>query len=148
MIDDESEAIDQFNQKLAVDPKTGMLGLTYYRTGSGTERTKTNLMFRFSTDAGGTWSKATQVTSASTDETAAGYDPNQYGDYNGLSACLLHFSLSGVQALYASCKQSDRGAFLSELSDRRSPYSARRSRDHHHPSLSGFAILISQSLSP
>lgn len=87
MIDDESEAIDQFNQKLAIDPETGMLGVTYYRTGSGGDRNKTNLMFRFSTDSGDTWSKATQVTSATTDETSAGADRNQYGDYNGLSVC-------------------------------------------------------------
>jgi hypothetical protein len=39
-----------------------------------------------SRDDGLTWSAATKLTSAQTDETSAGADgTNQYGDYNGLS---------------------------------------------------------------
>jgi hypothetical protein len=78
---------DQFNQRLAVDPETGFLGIVYYDTGTGADRTKTNLVFQFSTDNGQTWSlPPTTITSATTDETAPGADQgNQYGDYNGLS---------------------------------------------------------------
>jgi hypothetical protein len=86
-INDASATSDQFNQKLAVDPETGVLGITYYDTGDGISRAKTNLMFQYSTDGGNTWSeKPTKVTEVSTDETTANADSgNQYGDYNGLS---------------------------------------------------------------
>jgi hypothetical protein len=78
---------DQFNQKLAVDAETGVLGIIYYNTGSVTDRNKTNVMFQFSIDNGETWSKQpTKVTTAATDETTVNADNgNQYGDYNGLS---------------------------------------------------------------
>jgi BNR/Asp-box repeat len=82
-----SSRTDQFSQKLAVDPETGVLGIVYYSTGTGPDRNKTNLMFQFSTDGGKTWSKQpTQITTATTDETTVEADNgNQYGDYNGLS---------------------------------------------------------------
>ncbi len=38
-----------------------------------------------SNDDGQTWSTAAKLTSARSDETTAGADGNQYGDYNGLS---------------------------------------------------------------
>lgn len=83
----ETAACDQFNQRLAVDPETGQLGIVYYQTGTGAERRKTNLMFQFSSDNGKSWTAApTKITSLTTDETSAGADTgNQYGDYNGLS---------------------------------------------------------------
>jgi hypothetical protein len=78
---------DQFNQRLAVDPETGVLGIVYYSTGTGQDRKKTDLVFQFSSDGGQTWSNpATKVTTAMTDETDRDADlGNQYGDYNGLS---------------------------------------------------------------
>jgi hypothetical protein len=77
---------DQFNQRLAMDPETGVLGIVYYNSGTGADRKRTNLMFQFSTDAGKTWSNPTKVTTATTDETTVEADNgNQYGDYNGLS---------------------------------------------------------------
>jgi len=85
-INDSTDRNDQFNQKLVVDPKTGNLGIIYYQTGTGSDRKKTNIFFQASIDNGGTWSKpATRVTTATTDETTATADLNQYGDYNGLS---------------------------------------------------------------
>jgi hypothetical protein len=78
---------DQFNQRLAVDPETGVLGIVYYNTGTGAARKKTNVVFQFSADNGATWSKPeTKVTEKTTDETTGSADlGNQYGDYNGLS---------------------------------------------------------------
>lgn len=85
-INDEAGRTDQFNQRLAVDPETGHLGIIYYNTGTGATRKKTNVMFQFSTDNGKTWKPPTKVTSAPTDETTGGANEgNQYGDYNGLS---------------------------------------------------------------
>jgi hypothetical protein len=83
---------DQFNHRLAVDPDTGVLGIVYYSTGTGADRKKTNLVFQFSIDGGGIWSKPTKVTTAATDETTVDADNgNQYGDYNGLSVASLVF---------------------------------------------------------
>ena len=80
------DASDQFNHRLAVDPQSGTLGIIYYGTGTGTNRTKTNLFFQASVNNGTTWSSVTQVSTAPTDETASPADLlNQYGDYNGLS---------------------------------------------------------------
>jgi len=78
--------VDQFNQRLAIDPETGILGIVYYSTGRDADRKKTNLMFQFSSDSGKTWSTPTKITTAMTDETTVHADNgNQYGDYNGLS---------------------------------------------------------------
>lgn len=79
---------DQFNQRLALDPETGNLGIIYHNTGTGQNRRKSHVVFQLSTDRGATWSTpAIQVTDAMTDETTVDADlGNQYGDYNGLSA--------------------------------------------------------------
>ena len=86
-INDSAKLDDQFNQRLAVDPETGILGIVYYNTGTGAARKKTNLYFQLSTDRGSSWSNpASTVTTAMTDETTVNADNgNQYGDYNGLS---------------------------------------------------------------
>jgi hypothetical protein len=78
---------DQFNQWFVVDETTGRIGVMYYDTVNDTTRKKTDVYFQSSTDGGLTWSAATKVTTAMTDETIAGADSgNQYGDYNSLSA--------------------------------------------------------------
>jgi hypothetical protein len=77
---------DQFCQRLAVDPASGALGIVYYNTGKGADRTKTDLFFQVSSDKGKTWSSPVKVTTRMTDETAQNADTgNQYGDYNGLT---------------------------------------------------------------
>lgn len=93
-INDENGRTDQFNQKLAIDPETGVLGIMYYNTGNDADRKKTNVVFQFSQDGGTTWSSTTKVTSALTDETAMSADNgNQYGDYNGMSAAKGNFAM-------------------------------------------------------
>ena len=86
-LNDQTGLNDQFNQRLAVDESTGALGIIYYDTIGDTGRLKTDVWYQSSFDDGVTWSAATKVTSAMTDETSAGADfGNQYGDYNGLAA--------------------------------------------------------------
>ena len=86
MTNNQSSLNDQFNQWLGVDPTTGRLALMYYDTVGGTSRKKTDVYYQTSADNGATWSAATKVTSAQTDETVTGSDSgNQYGDYNSLS---------------------------------------------------------------
>ncbi len=77
---------DQFNQWLAVDETNGQLGIMYYDTVGDAGRKKTDVWYQTSSDDGATWSAATKVTTAQTDETVAGADSgNQYGDYNALT---------------------------------------------------------------
>jgi hypothetical protein len=77
---------DQFNQAMAVDDVTGRVVIIYYDTVGDATRKTTNVWMQSSIDNGATFSAATQVTSAATNETIAGADSgNQYGDYNGVS---------------------------------------------------------------
>ena len=86
MLNNQPSLNDQFNQRLVVDETTGRLVVIYYDTVGDPGRKKIDIYYQTSTDDGVTWSTATQVTTAQTDETAGGADlGNQYGDYNGLS---------------------------------------------------------------
>ncbi len=76
---------DQFNQWLVVDETTGRLAVMYYDTVSDPGRKKTDVWYQTSTDDGLTWSAPFKVTTAQTDETVAGSNSFQYGDYNGMS---------------------------------------------------------------
>ena len=85
MINNQVTLNDQFNPRLAVDEATGQLLVVYYDTLNDPARRATDLWCQTSFDDGATWSVALRVTSAQTDETAAGADAGQYGDTIGLS---------------------------------------------------------------
>lgn len=86
MINNQASKNDQFNQWFVVDETTGRIGVMYYDTVNDAARLKTDVYFQSSTDGGVTWSAATKVTTAMTDETTSSANlGNQYGDYNGLS---------------------------------------------------------------
>jgi hypothetical protein len=86
IVNPDASRSDQFNQRLAIDPSTGILGIVYYDTSADAGRLKTNLVFQSSADSGANWSTPLIVSSAMTDETNNTADRlNQYGDYNGLS---------------------------------------------------------------
>lgn len=77
---------DQFYSHLVVDETDGKLVVIYYDTPNDSSRIKTDIWMQTSSDDGLTWSAPVQITSAETDETAAGADGgNQYGDYIGLT---------------------------------------------------------------
>ena len=76
---------DQFHSKLCVDESNGNLIVTYRDTVNDATRLQTDVFMQTSTDDGQNWSTAVRVTSARTDETTAGFNPNQYADYDGLS---------------------------------------------------------------
>ena len=85
-INNQSGKNDQFNQWFVVDENDGRLAVMYYDTVADAGRKKTDVYYQTSTDDGATWSAATKVTTAMTDETVSGADSgNQYGDYNSLS---------------------------------------------------------------
>ncbi len=85
MLNNQASLNDQFHSKLAVDDSTGNLIVIYDDTVADPGRLQTDIWMQTSTDDGQTWSSATKVTSARSDETTAGANLNQYGDYNGLS---------------------------------------------------------------
>jgi hypothetical protein len=86
MINNQSSLNDQFNQWLGVDDTTGRLAVIYYDTVGDSTRKTTNIWYQTSGDNGVTWSAATKLTTATTNETSSGSDSgNQYGDYNSLS---------------------------------------------------------------
>ncbi len=85
MLNNRASRNDQFNPRLAVDDTDGTLMVVYYDTVDDPGRLKTNLWYQSSADNGTTWTEAIRITSAETDETSAGADANQYGDYNGLT---------------------------------------------------------------
>jgi hypothetical protein len=76
---------DQFNPWLAVDDTDGAVRVMWYDTRSDPARRRSDVYFRESADGGLSWSGEVLVTTAPSDETTAGADPNQYGDYNGLA---------------------------------------------------------------
>ena len=92
-VNDQSSKNDQFHPALAVDETNGFVALVYYDTVGDSGRHKVDLWMQVSNDNGQTWSTATKVTSASTDETVAGADnaaggglDDQLGDYIGVTA--------------------------------------------------------------
>ena len=86
-INDQSGLNDQFFPRLAVDDLTGNLMVVYYDTVNDPSRVKTDIWMQYSTDGGATWSGATRVTTAQTDElTGAQDNSQQYGDYIGMSS--------------------------------------------------------------
>ena len=92
MLNNQASLNDQLNQWLVVDEMTGALEIVYYDTVADGTRKKVDIWHQSSFDDGVTWSPAVKVTSAQTDETAAGADSgNQFGDYNSLSGIAGQF---------------------------------------------------------
>jgi hypothetical protein len=84
-INDQNTLNDQFFPRLVVDQFNGALMVVYYDTASDPGRKKADLWMQSSTDRGGTWSNPLKVTTSQTDETAAGANTYQFGDYIGLT---------------------------------------------------------------
>ena len=84
-INDQPSKNDQFFPRLALDETSGDLMVVYYDTVNDPGRLKTDIWRQASYDGGATWTPAAQVTTAESNETTAHADPNQYGDYIGLT---------------------------------------------------------------
>lgn len=83
----DASANDQFNQWLAVDPKTGTVVLSWYDTRFDATRHATRVFTTETKDRGATFAPESAVATQPTDDTVAGADlGNQYGDYEGIAA--------------------------------------------------------------
>jgi hypothetical protein len=83
-INDQAAKNDQFFARLALDETNGVMMVTYYDTINDPNRVTTNIWMQSSNDGGVSWSAATQITSAGTDESST-TNGNQRGDYIGLT---------------------------------------------------------------
>jgi hypothetical protein len=93
-LNDQASLNDQFFPRLAVDETSGDLTVVYYDTVNDPQRVKTDVWVQSSTDFGVSWSAAQLVTSGETDETSAGANGNQRGDYIGLTGYAGQFFAS------------------------------------------------------
>jgi hypothetical protein len=91
MLNNQASLNDQFHAKLCLDESNGNLMVTYRDTVNNASRLQADVWMQTSTDDGVTWSAAVRVTSAASDETTAGFNPNQYADYDGLSGFYGNF---------------------------------------------------------
>jgi hypothetical protein len=91
MINNQASLNDQFHSKLCVDESNGNIMVVYRDTVNDTNRLQADIWMQQSTDDGASWSTAVQVNSNPSDETVAGADPNQYGDYDGLTGFAGNF---------------------------------------------------------
>lgn len=73
-----------FHHQIAVAPN-GRVGVAFYDTRHDTTSKRTDRYISFSTNGGVTWGANIRVTNALSNETIAGADGNQYGDYQGLA---------------------------------------------------------------
>ena len=106
MINNQASRNDQFNPRMVVDEDNGDLVIIYYDTVRDAARLRTDVWCQTSTNDGVTWSAATRVTTAQTDETGAGASGFQYGEYNGLS---------GIDGTFHSCWTDRRGGVREEI---------------------------------
>ncbi len=91
MINNQSSKNDQFYSHLCVDETDGKLVAIYYDTVDDSGRLKSDIWMQSSADDGQTWSNATKLTTAQTDETVSSANANQYGDYIGLTGYAGNF---------------------------------------------------------
>jgi len=109
-INDQAGKNDQFHSRLCVDESNGMIVVTYHDTVADSGRTESHVYYQTSSNDGGTWSTAVQVTSSPSDATGSAVDPIGfgYGDYDGLSGhygtffpCWTDFR-NGIEEIWSS----------------------------------------------
>jgi hypothetical protein len=82
-VNDDAVNAYHFHHQIAVAPN-GRVGVSFYDTRRDTTSKKTDRFISVSSD-GVRWTRNQRLTSAMSNETIAGADGNQYGDYQGLA---------------------------------------------------------------
>jgi hypothetical protein len=77
---------DEFFPAAATDSKTGALSVCFYGTGTGAARRTATYRCSVTTDGGATFSRPLAVASTPSDETVAGADDLEYGDYEAVAS--------------------------------------------------------------
>ena len=80
---------DQFHPRIFMDLYTNTLVVVYYDTIGDPTRQQTGVFMQTSEDRGENWSSPKPLTTAPSDETTAGANSFQYGDYLGLTGATL-----------------------------------------------------------
>jgi hypothetical protein len=84
-INDQNALNDQFFPRMVCDQTSGVLMVVYYDTIGNSDRVHTDIWMQTSNDNGVSWSAATKVTTAESNESTASANGNQYGDYIGIT---------------------------------------------------------------
>ncbi len=101
-VNDGSTTAYHFHPAISVSPN-GTVGISFYDTRNDATNKKTDQYAASSTNCGVSWSANQKVTTAMSDESGPG-DPNDYGDYQGISAAVTSTGLNFFQGVWTDSR--------------------------------------------
>jgi hypothetical protein len=112
-VNDDTVNAYHFHHSIVVAPN-GRVAVTFYDTRRDSTSKKTDRYISISQNGGVSWSRNLRLTTAQSNETVAGVDGNQYGDYQGTAVDALGtFWMSWTDSRNPGAQKEDMfGAFL------------------------------------